>query len=287
MTSSAAPISTITMFTYDFMQNAFAAAGIVSVVSGVIGFFLVLRAQTFAGHALSHVGFAGATGAVLIGVPPLWGLIALTLVAGIGMGLLGERVYQRDVAIGIVLAMSLGLGLLFLNFFTAYATQATALLFGNILGVDATTVWTLLLLGIAATGALAAIARPLLFASLQPELAEAKGVSLRLVSILFLAIVAVGVAESAQIVGVLLVFALMVGPAAAAQRLTARFWSGIVLSVLLAVGQAWLGLVLAYATDWPTSFWITTLSGAVYLLAVLTGNLLASRQEATASATAD
>jgi zinc/manganese transport system permease protein len=287
MTSSAAPISTITMFTYDFMQNAFAAAGIVSVVSGVIGFFLVLRAQTFAGHALSHVGFAGATGAVLIGVPPLWGLIALTLVAGIGMGLLGERLYQRDVAIGIVLAMSLGLGLLFLNFFTAYATQATALLFGNILGVDATTVWTLLLLGIAATGALAAIARPLLFASLQPELAEAKGVSLRLVSILFLAIVAVGVAESAQIVGVLLVFALMVGPAAAAQRLTARFWSGIVLSVLLAVGQAWLGLVLAYATDWPTSFWITTLSGAVYLLAVLTGNLLASRQEATASATAD
>jgi zinc/manganese transport system permease protein len=287
MTSSAAPISTITMFTYDFMQNAFAAAGIVSVVSGVIGFFLVLRAQTFAGHALSHVGFAGATGAVLIGVPPLWGLIALTLVAGIGMGLLGERLYQRDVAIGIVLAMSLGLGLLFLNFFTAYATQATALLFGNILGVDATTVWTLLLLGIAATGALAAIARPLLFASLQPELAEAKGVSLRLVSILFLAIVAVGVAESAQIVGVLLVFALMVGPAAAAQRLTARFWSGIVLSVLLAVGQAWLGLVLAYATDWPTSFWITTLSGAVYLLAVPTGNLLASRQEATASATAD
>jgi zinc/manganese transport system permease protein len=287
MTSSAAPISTITMFTYDFMQNAFAAAGIVSVVSGVIGFFLVLRAQTFAGHALSHVGFAGATGAVLIGVPPLWGLIALTLVAGIGMGLLGERLYQRDVAIGIVLAMSLGLGLLFLNFFTAYATQATALLFGNILGVDATTVWTLLLLGIAATVALAAIARPLLFASLQPELAEAKGVSLRLVSILFLAIVAVGVAESAQIVGVLLVFALMGGPAAAAQRLTARFWSGIVLSVLLAVGQAWLGLVLAYATDWPTSFWITTLSGAVYLLAVPTGNLLASRQEATASATAD
>src|ERR1700744_5543214 len=110
MTSSAAPLSTTTMFPYDFMQNAFAAAGIVSVVSGVIGFFLVLRAQTFAGHALSHVGFGGATGAVLIGAPPLWGLIALTLVAGIGMGLLGERLYQRDVAIGSVLAMSLGLG---------------------------------------------------------------------------------------------------------------------------------------------------------------------------------
>ena len=94
-----------TMFTYDFMQNAFAAAGIVAVVCGLVGFFLVLRAQTFAGHALSHVGFAGATGAVLIGISPLWGLIALTLAAGIGMGLLGERLHQRDVAIGIVLSL--------------------------------------------------------------------------------------------------------------------------------------------------------------------------------------
>src|SRR6202161_1671881 len=240
-----------TMFTYDFMQNAFAAAGIVGVVSGLVGFFLGLRAQTFAGHALSHVGFAGATGAVLFGLSPLWGLIVLTLAAGIGMGLLGERLHQRDVAIGIVLAMALGLGLLFLHFFTAYATQATALLFGNILGVDAATVWTLLLLGILAMAALGAIARPLLFASLHPELAEAKGVSLRLISVLFLAIVALGVAECAQIVGVLLVFALMVGPAAAAQRLTTRFWHGITLSVALASSEAWLGLVLAYYTDWP------------------------------------
>jgi zinc/manganese transport system permease protein len=262
-----------TMFTYDFMQNAFAAAGIVAVVSGLIGFFLVLRAQTFAGHALSHVGFAGATGAVLFGVSPLWGLVTLTLVAGIGMGLLGERLYQRDVAIGIVLAMSLGLGLLFLHFFTAYASQATALLFGNILGVDGATVWTLLMLGIVAIAALGILSRPLLFASLQPELAEAKGVSLRLVSVLFLAIVAVGVAECAQIVGVLLVFALMVGPAAAAQRLTTRFWDGIALSVVLALGDAWLGLMLAYWTDWPTSFWITMLSGGVYLVAVLIGGL--------------
>src|ERR1700751_4150996 len=252
-----------TMFTYDFMQNAFAAAGIVAVVSGLVGFFLVLRAQTFAGHALSHVGFAGATGALLVGVAPIWGLTALTLLAGVGMGLLGERVHQRDVAIGIVLAMSLGLGLLFLHFFTAYATQATALLFGNILGVDAATVWTLLLLGTVAVAALAAISRPLLFASLQPELAEAKGVSLRSISVLFLAIVALAVAQCAQIVGILLVFALMVGPAAAAQQLTTRLWPGIAASVLLAVVEAWLGLVLAFYTDWPTSFWITALSGAV------------------------
>jgi zinc/manganese transport system permease protein len=262
-----------TMFTYDFMQNAFAAAGVVAVVCGLVGFFLVLRAQTFAGHALSHVGFAGATGAVLLGISPLWGLVALTLVAGIGMGLLGERLHQRDVAIGIVLAMSLGLGLLFLHFFTAYATQATALLFGNILGVDAATVWTLLLLGIAAIAALAAISRPLLFASLQPELAEAKGVSLRTVSVLFLAVVALAVAQCAQIVGVLLVFALMVGPAAAAQQITTRFWHGIALSVALALVEAWFGLVLAFVTDWPTSFWITALSGSIYLATVLLSDL--------------
>jgi zinc/manganese transport system permease protein len=267
-----------TMFTYDFMQNAFAAAGIVAVVSGLVGFFLVLRAQTFAGHALSHVGFAGATGALLVGVAPLWGLTALTLLAGIGMGALGERLHQRDVAVGIVLAMSLGLGLLFLHFFTAYATQATALLFGNILGIDAPTVWTLLLLAVAATAALAVIARPLLFASLQPELAEAKGVSLRLVSVLFLAIVALAVAQCAQIVGVLLVFALMVGPAAAAQRLTTRFWSGIALSVALALAEAWCALVLAYVTDWPTSFWITALSGCVYVAAVVTSVRLQTLQ---------
>jgi zinc/manganese transport system permease protein len=257
-----------TMFTYDFMQNAIAAAGIVAVLCGLIGFFLVLRSQTFAGHALSHVGFAGATGAVLIGLSPLWGMLLMTLLAGVSMGLLDDRLQQRDVAIGIVLAMSLGLGLLFLNFFTAYATQVTALLFGNVLAIEGTTVWSLLAIAVLATAALAAMARPLLFASLQPELAEAKGVSLRLISVLFLAVAALGVAECAQIVGVLLVFALMVGPAAAAQRLTARFWSGIALSVVLALAEAWLGLALAYATDWPTSFWITALSSTIYLLAV-------------------
>jgi len=200
------------MLTYDFMVNAFLASGIVAVVAGIVGFFLVLRGQTFAGHALSHVGFAGATGAVLVGLPPLWGLVVFTVGAGLGMGVLGERLSGRDVAIGIILSLSMGLGLLFLHFYTAYATQVTALLFGNVLGVDSETLWTLLLLGAVSLAALAVIARPLLFASIQPELAEAKGVSLQLVSLLFLAIVALTVAECTQIVGVLLVFTLDGGP---------------------------------------------------------------------------
>ncbi len=257
------------MFAYDFMANAFAAGTIVAVVAGAVGYVLVLRGQAFAGHALAHVGFTGATGAILVGLSPLWGLVLLTVAAGVAMGFLGERVGERDVAIGMVLSVALGFGLLFLHLFTAYASQTTALLFGNILGVEATTIWALLGLGVVSLAALATISRPLLFASLQPELAEARGVPMRLVSVLFLAIVGLAVAECVQIVGVLLVFALMVGPAAAAQRWTGRILPGVGLAVALALADTWLGLTLADRTDWPVSFWISVLSAATYLAACL------------------
>ena len=255
------------MLDYDFMRHAFAAATIVAVLSGLVGYFLVLRGQTFAGHALAHVGFTGATGAVLLGIAPLWGLVSITVAAGAGMGLMGGALAQRDVAIGMVLSLSLGVGLLFLHFYTAFATQATALLFGNVLAVDLRTIWTLLGLAVPSLCALALISRPLLFATLQPELAEAKGVSLRLLDVLFLVIVALATAECVQIVGVLLVFVLMVGPAASAQRLTTRIASGLALSVVFAVSEAWLGIALSFATDWPASFCISALSAAAYLLA--------------------
>lgn len=255
------------MLAYDFMRHAFLAAAIVGVLAGTVGWFLVLRGQTFAGHALGHIGFTGATGAVLIGLAPLWGLIGVTVLGGIGMGLLGERLEQRDVAIGVVLAFALGLGLLFLHFYTAYASEAMALLFGNILGVSADTLWVLAGLAAASLVGLALIARPLLSASLQPELAEARGVDLRLVSVLFLAIAAAATAESAEIVGVLLVFALMVGPAATAQRITPRIGCGVALAAGLAVAEAWAGLVAACYTDWPATFWISALSAVGYLAA--------------------
>ena len=257
------------MFEYDFMRTAFMAGGVVAIVAGAVGFFLVLRSLTFAGHALSHVGFAGATGSVLIGVSPLWGLLAFTLAAALAMGLLGDRLRGRDVAVGIILSLSLGLGVLFLYFYTTHATQATAILFGNVLGVSLDTLWSLLALSVVSLVALALISRPLLFASLEPDLAEAKGVSLRLISVLFLAIVAIAVAEAAQVVGILLVFALMVGPAAAALRLTSRLGWAITLSISLALIETWAGIALAYATDWPTSFWIVSLSCFVYFLSLL------------------
>jgi zinc/manganese transport system permease protein len=252
------------MLDYDFMRNAFAAAGVAAVVSGLVGYFLVLRGQTFAGHALGHIGFAGATGAVLIGVTSVWGMVGFTVAAGIGMGLMGERVSGRDVAIGVVLALSLGFGLLFLHYYTAFAAQATSLLFGNVLAVDPAMIATLVGLALVTLAALAAIMRPLIFASLQPELAEAKGVPLRFVSTAFLAIVALAVSESAQIVGILLVFSLMVGPPATAQRLVTGLWSGIALSGGIALAEAWVGIAMAYHTDWPVSFCISMLSAVAY-----------------------
>jgi zinc/manganese transport system permease protein len=263
----------IGMLSYEFMRTAFAAGGIVAVLSGLVGYFLVLRGQTFAGHALSHVGFTGATGAVLFGLPPLGGLVGFTVLAGMAMGLLGEKIAARDVAIGMMLSLALGLGLLFLHFYTAYATQATALLFGNVLGVSGSALASLAALSGLSLAALAAIARPLLFASLQPELAEARGVPMRALSVAFLAIVGVAVAECAQIVGVLLVFTLMVGPAAAAQTVSPRFARGIALAALLALAETWGGIALAWETNWPTSFWITLLSGLVYLASLGWGHL--------------
>lgn len=263
MTTATASII-IDMFAFEFMTNAFVAAGIAAVVSGLVGYFLVLRGQTFAGHALSHIGFAGATGAVLIGVAPIWGLVALTLGAGIVMGALSERISNRDVAIGVILALALGFGLLFLHYYTSFATQASALLFGNVLAVDHTMIATLAGLGSVSLLALAFIMRPLVFATLQPELAEGKGVPVRFVSTAFLAIVALAVSVCAQIVGVLLVFTLMVGPPAAAQRLTTGLWSGLCASAALALGEAWGGLAVAFYTDWPVSFCIACLSALGY-----------------------
>jgi zinc/manganese transport system permease protein len=256
------------MLEYEFMRSAFVAGAIVAIVSGAVGYFLVLRNMTFAGHALSHVGFAGAAGSALLGLGALPGLVAFTLGAGIAMGLLGDQLRRRDVAIGVVLSIALALGVLFLSIYTTHAAHATAILFGNVLGISPHFVWILLAMGVITLALLTAIARPLLFATLAPELAEAKGVSLRGISVLFMIVVAIAVAEAAQIVGVLLVFALMVAPAAAAQRWTARVGSGIALACLLGVTQTTLGIALDYYTNWPATSWIVTLSASTYLLSL-------------------
>jgi zinc/manganese transport system permease protein len=253
------------LFHYEFMVHAFEAGTIVAIVAGAIGYFVVLRASAFAAHALSHIGFAGATGAVVLGVSPVFGLLAFTLASGVTIGALGNRVRGRDVTIGIVLAWTLGLGVLFISLYRGYATEAYALLFGEILGISATDVVITLVAGIVTGVALIAIYRPLLFSSVDEDLASAKGVPVTALSIAFMAILAVAVTEAVQVVGVLLIFALIVTPAAIAVRFTSRPSVAILTGIVLALLFTWLGLAIAYYSPHPVSFFITSLAFATYV----------------------
>lgn len=255
------------MLEYDFMRMAFAASVLVALLAGPVGWFLVLRRQSFAGHALAHIAFAGAAGAALAGWPPLFGLFGASILAGGAMGLPDQKAAERDVAIGLVLSLAMGCGVLFLHLMTRSAAVANALLFGNVLGVSPQTLGSLAAFTLAGLVGLAILSRPLLFASLQPELAEARGVRVRMVSTLFLMLVGAATAEAAQITGVLLVFTLMVGPGATAHRLGLSPLFGLVSATLLAVAEAWGGLALSWWTDAPVSFWIAVLSTLAFLLA--------------------
>src|SRR6266571_832980 len=254
---------------YPFMINAYLVGTIVSVLAGVVGFFVVTRGVSFAAHALSHVGFAGAAGAVLVGADPLTGLIALCLAAALVMGLLGERLRGRDVAIGVVTAFSLGLGTLFLKLYTRYASEVISILFGTILGVSVQAVVITLVLGLLTIVALIAIYRPLLFASIDPEVAEARGVPVRALSVVFLLIVALAVAQAVQVVGVLLIFTLMVAPPATAQYLMRTPGKAMLLGAAIALVETWIGITLAYYWSLPVSFFIATLSCGAYVTARL------------------
>jgi zinc/manganese transport system permease protein len=251
---------------YDFIRNAFIAGTIVAITAGIVGYFVVLRGLSFAGHALSHVGFAGATGAVALGVPAVFGLLAFALLGAAGMGALGERARGRDVAIGIVLAWSLGLGVLFLSLYKGYATEAYSLLFGEILGISALNVAVTAIVSGLALAALAFLYRPLLFSSVDPDAALARGVPVRAISTAFMVVLALTVATAAQVVGVLLIFALLVTPAAIAERLTAKPVRAIALAVVFGLAFTWGGLLLALYVQYPVSFFITSLAFAAYVI---------------------
>jgi zinc/manganese transport system permease protein len=253
------------LFRYEFMVHAFEAGTIVAIVAGAIGYFVVLRGSAFAAHALSHIGFAGATGAVVLALSPIVGLLAFTVGAGVAIGALGNRLRGRDVTIGIVLAWALGLGVLFISLYRGYATEAYALLFGQILGISASDVLVTLVAGLATLIALVAVYRPLLFSSVDEDLASAKGVPVTALSIGFMAILAVAVTEAVQVVGVLLIFALIVTPAAIAVRFSSRPPIAILIGIALALAFTWLGLAISYYSPHPVSFFITTLAFATYV----------------------
>lgn len=274
------------LFHYEFMVHAFEAGTIIAIVAGTIGYFVVLRGSAFAAHALSHIGFAGATGAVVLSLNPIFGLLAFTLGAGAAIGALGSRLRSRDVTIGIVLAWTLGLGVLFISLYRGYATEAYALLFGEILGISSSDVLVTLVAGVITLVAVVAIYRPLLFSSVDEDLAAAKGVPVTALSIAFMAILAVAVTEAVQVVGVLLIFALIVTPAAIAVRFTSRPALAIATGIVLALAFTWVGLAIAFYSPHPVSFFITTLAFATYLAARLAEPLRARMKQSEQSATA-
>jgi zinc/manganese transport system permease protein len=254
-----------TMWQYAFMQHAFEAGTIVAIVAGVVGYFVVIRRLSFAAHALSHVGFAGAAGAVLAGLSPLLGLLVFTSGGGLAMAALGRRAAARDVQIGTVLAFMLGLGVLFINLYKGYATEAYSLLFGEILGISSADVIVTLIAGIVTLVAVALMYRRLLFVSLDEDVAEAKGVSVLGMGVAFMLLIALATSIAVQVVGVLLIFALMVTPAAVAERLAKRPSQGIIISVLVSLIATWFGLFISYYQPYPVSFFITTTVFVVYI----------------------
>lgn len=250
---------------YPFIQNAFIASTFVAIIAAIVGYFLIIRGLTFIGHALSHIGFAGAAGAVMVGLDPVYGLLLFTTVSGLSIGLLGKELRERDITIGIILTLALGFGALFISLYTGYAEQVYSILFGTILGISRADILITASFSLAAICIILVLFRPLLFSSFDPEVAEARGVPVKLLSIIFLIMVAVTVSLSVQVVGVLLIFTLLVGPAASAIRIVQNPLSAIGLAIILSVCYTWLGIILAINTNLPVTFFISALSFGLYI----------------------
>jgi zinc/manganese transport system permease protein len=253
---------------YPFMQNALLTGAIIAVIAAVTGYFLIARGLTFAGHALPNVGFAGAAGAVLLGLNPVFGLFVFTIGAAVGIGLLGSEARERDTSIGVIMTFALGLGFLFISLYAGNAQQVYAFLFGQIVGITTQDMVITLGVGAFTLFCVMALYRPLLFSSFDPQVAEARGLPVRALSMIFLTLVAITVSLAVQIVGALFVFTLLVGPAATAVRIARSPLRAIVLASALGVFYTTVGIYLAgESLYWPVSFFIAAISFGVYLLA--------------------
>jgi zinc/manganese transport system permease protein len=254
---------------FPFMVQALEAGTIVAVMAGAIGWFMVLRRQAFAGHTLAVIAFPGAAGATLAGLPLALGYFGACGLGALVLSALGrsERgaLSDESAAIGTVQAFGLGLGFLFVSLYGGQLSGLESLLFGTFLGITAAQVQTLLWIALAALALLAVIGRPLLFASVDGAVARAAGVPTGALALAFLLLLGLAVAATAEITGALLVFALLVTPAATAQQITARPGPGLALSVVLALVVTWLGLGIAYFSPYPVGFWVTSLSFGLYV----------------------
>jgi zinc/manganese transport system permease protein len=251
---------------YEFVRNALLAGSLAAILGAVVGYFVIIRRVSFAAHALAHIGFTGATGAALLALNPLEGMLVISILAGMIMGATGNRLERSDVAIGMTLSIALGVGMLFLTLYKGYSGQASAILFGNIFGVSHSQIIQTITLSVIGLGTLLAFSRKLFFASVQPDLAEARGISLFQLSIAFMVILAISVSLASQVVGILLVFALVIGPAGIAARVCRSFWPGMITSIVIALISVWAGILLAIITSWPPSFWITAILFVFFII---------------------
>lgn len=281
----------MSILAHPFLQHAFLAGTAIAAACGLAGFFLVLRAQVFTGDALSHVAFTGALAALAAGIDLRLGLFAATIAVAVGLGILGSRGRADDVVIGNVFAWVLGIGVFFLTFYTtsrssSNGTAGISVLFGSIFGLSSGQAVTAAAIGAGIAVVVAAISRPLLFASLDERVAAARGVPVRALGIGFLAAVGATAAEATQAVGALLLLGLLAAPAATALLLTARPYLGLAISACLAVAEMWAGLGLAFAAPaLPPSFAIIAVAAAAYL-AVFAGSRLRRRTGSRAAAPA-
>jgi zinc/manganese transport system permease protein len=263
------------LFTYQFMRSAFLAGTATAVVAGVVGYFVVLRGLSFAGHSLSLMGFAGATGATVAGVDPLVGLLAVDGAGALLIGTLAKRSRGRDVVVGIVLTGTLGLGLLFLSL--SRAQEAVPVLVGDVLGINATEVTITVVAAVTIIVLVALAFRPLLFSSLDEEVAEARGVPTGAMSLLLLLVLAATTAVATPIVGVLLTFSLLIAPAATASLMSSRPPVAVALSIVLGALYIWTGLAVSYWVDMPPSVFVTAMAFMVYVSVRTTRTLGAQR----------
>src|SRR4029077_3596709 len=263
---------------YDFMQHAFEAGTVVAIVAGVVGYFVVLRRSSFAAHSLAHIGFAGGAGAVLVGIQPVYGLLLFTTIGGSMIALLSPKAAHRDVSIGTVLAVMLGLGALFISLYRGNSGQAAySILFGEILGISSDGVLLTFVASLIIIFAVALVYRPLLFSSVDEDVAEAKGLPTFFLGIVFMLLVAVATSIAVQVVGVLLIFSLMVTPAAIAQQLAKRPQRMMIISILVALLATWLGLIVAFYEPYPVSFFITSIVFISYLIVRFTNQSVKPR----------
>ena len=247
------------------MLNTWIAATVVAVIAGPLGFFAVLRGQSFAAHAIPNGAFAGAAGAGLLGLNVIWGLAVFALGGALGIGAFGRRARQ-DVVTALVLVLMLGTGALFVSFSTEYAEVTYSLLFGEVYGVGSNVVPPIVGLAVVSIAVIALIYRPLLLASTLPDVADARGVSTRRMELCFLIVMALAASMTVPVVGALLMFALMIGPAAAARSFTKRPGYAIALAIGIALATVWIGIAVSYHTNWPLGFFVGVIAAGFFLL---------------------